>query len=112
MRSIPIDIPACVLSQTLPTVGYYSPVIRRSAMTTTGTGTSLPAALRHLAGYTATTAVATGAELAKATTDALSRRLAGTPYRRRTPLDAASGALRWVAAVTDRRPPDWHTPNR
>jgi poly(3-hydroxyalkanoate) synthetase len=81
-------------------------------MTTTGTGTSFPAALRHLAGYTATTAVATGAELAKATTDALSRRLAGTPHRRRTPLDAASGALRWVAAVTDRRPPDWHTPNR
>jgi hypothetical protein len=76
-------------------------------MTTTGTGTSFPAALRHLADYTATTAVATGVELARATTDTLAR-----PYRRRTPLDAASGALRWLTAVSDRRPPGWHTPNR
>jgi poly(3-hydroxyalkanoate) synthetase len=79
-------------------------------MTTTGSGTSLPGALRHLADYTAATAVATGVELARATTDALTRGLATAPHR--YPLDAASGALRWLSAVTDRRPPDWHTPNR
>jgi poly(3-hydroxyalkanoate) synthetase len=79
-------------------------------MTTTGTGTSVPTALRHLAGYTAASLTATGAELARATADAVDRGLAGD--RRRVPLEAASGALRWWATVADRRTPDWHTPNR
>jgi poly(3-hydroxyalkanoate) synthetase len=74
-------------------------------MPTTGSGTSLPAALRHLAGYTAATAAATGAELTRALADTLAE-------RPRTPLDAAAGAWRWLAVVTDRRTPDWHTPNR
>src|SRR6185312_8469000 len=80
-------------------------------MSSTGTGTTLPAALRHLADYTAATMGATAAEITRAThrsaTDALARAAAGEW----TPLHATARALAWWTVQTDRRTPDWHTPN-
>jgi poly(3-hydroxyalkanoate) synthetase len=79
--------------------------------TTTGTGNSLSDALRHLAGYTASNLAATTAEFARATTEAVFGGLVDTVDGRRTPLDAAVDAVQWWATATDRRVPDWHTPN-
>ena len=72
-----------------------------------GSGTSLPAALRQLTDHTATTVAATTRVLARATAEAIT----DTAHGRRTPLGTATDALRWWSAVTDRRPPGWHTPN-
>jgi poly(3-hydroxyalkanoate) synthetase len=72
-----------------------------------GSGTSLPAALRQLTDHTATTAAATTRVLARATVEAIT----DTAHGRRTPMSTATDALRWWSAMTDRRPPGWHTPN-
>ncbi|WP_214401793.1 alpha/beta fold hydrolase [Pseudonocardia lacus] len=74
-------------------------------MTTTGTGTTLPRALRHLVDHTAATLDATNREITRAATRSLAE--AGT----RTPLDTASRAVKWWTVQADRRRPNWHTPN-
>ncbi|MCO1655564.1 alpha/beta fold hydrolase [Pseudonocardia humida] len=81
-------------------------------MTTTGTGTTLPGALRHLADYTAATLSATTREIARVTSRSMTDALAETAAGRRGPLDAATRALTWWTVLADRRTPDWHTPNQ